>query len=93
MTPPLTPKQLRAIHAQGDTNESRPKYVPSSQANAATHKGFTLYSRDVVLKNGNGHQRIYFFSKHKPVSGAPAALPPGYRIDETSSGLPFVKKA
>ena len=31
---------------------------------------YSLYARDVVLKNDNGTQRIYFFAKNTPKSGA-----------------------
>ena len=54
---------------------------------------YTLYNRDVVLKNDNGTQRIYFFAKGEPKSGAPAPLPNGYRVEVSSrTGMPYVKK-
>ena len=60
-----------------------------------THKGWTLYTREVKLKGGRV-QRIYFFSKGKPKSGTPTDIPQGYRILETDqkrgSGMPYLTK-
>jgi len=58
-----------------------------------THAGWTLHQRDVVLKNGNGTQRIYFFAKGQPKSGNPTSLPRGYRVEiSAKTGMPYVKK-
>jgi hypothetical protein len=58
-----------------------------------TYGDYSLYSRDVVLKNGNGTQRIFFFSKHEPKSGAPTSLPRGYKVEvSTRTGMPYIKK-
>ncbi|HUR61636.1 MAG TPA: hypothetical protein VM286_04660 [Candidatus Thermoplasmatota archaeon] len=68
--------------------------VPQDQAEPFpfTYEGYTLYSRDVDLKNG-GHRTIYFFAKHTPKSGAMAAKPAGYHVGVNErTGLPFLKK-
>lgn len=57
------------------------------------HNGYTLYSRDVDLKNG-GKQTIYFFSKDDPKSGSQSELPDGYEVGvNDSTGLPYLRKA
>ena len=54
---------------------------------------YSLYARDVVLKNDNGTQRIYFFAKSTPRSGAPVALPNGYRVEVSPrTGMPLLRK-
>ena len=54
---------------------------------------YSLYARDVVLKNDNGTQRIYFFAKNTPKSGAPAPLPNGYRVEVSQrTGMPLLRK-
>ena len=54
---------------------------------------YSLYARDVVLKNDNGTQRIYFFAKNTPKSGAPAVLPNGYRVEVSArTGMPLLRK-
>lgn len=54
---------------------------------------YSLYSRDVVLKNNNGTQRIYFFAKNTPKSGAPTTLPSGYRVEVSPrTGMPLLRK-
>lgn len=54
---------------------------------------YSLYARDVVLKNNNGTQRIYFFAKNTPKSGAIAPLPPGYRVEVSPrTGMPLLRK-
>lgn len=58
-----------------------------------TQDGYTLYSRDVDLKNG-GTQTIYFFAKRIPKSGAPCELPSGYEVGVNGvTGLPYLRKA
>jgi hypothetical protein len=57
-----------------------------------TYEGYTLYSRDVDLKNG-GRRTIWFFAKHSPKSGQKAAKPAGYHVGVNErTGLPFLKK-
>lgn len=54
---------------------------------------YTLYSRDVTLRNDNGTQRIYFFAKNEPKSGAPTTLPNGYRVEVSPrTGMPLLRK-
>jgi hypothetical protein len=54
---------------------------------------YTLYNRDVVLKNDNGTQRIYFFAKGQPKSGSPSPLPTGYRVEVSNrTGMPYIRK-
>lgn len=54
---------------------------------------YALYGRDVVLKNNNGTQRIYFFAKNEPKSGQPCPMPPGYKVEVSSrTGMPLLKK-
>jgi len=61
--------------------------------NPYTFGDYTLFSRDVVLKNDNGTQRIYFFAKSEPKSGEPALLPPGYRVQVSPrTGMPLLRK-
>jgi hypothetical protein len=68
-----------------------PAPVPAP-AGPFTYKGYTLYSRDVDLKNG-GHRTIYFFSKHTPRSGHAVAKPAGFHVGVNErTGLPFLKK-
>ncbi|PKK86007.1 MAG: hypothetical protein CVT48_03000 [Thermoplasmata archaeon HGW-Thermoplasmata-1] len=59
---------------------------------AYKHEGYTLYSREVELKGGR-MQRIYFFSKGEPKSGAPCDKPAGYMVGVNSrTKLPYLKK-
>lgn len=54
--------------------------------------GYTLYGRDVELKNG-GKRPIYFFSKRKPASGHMIAKPAGFHVGVNErTGLPFLKR-
>lgn len=56
------------------------------------YNGYTLYGRDVELKNG-GTRPIYFFSKHTPKSGKMVAKPAGFHVGVNErTGLPFLKK-
>ncbi len=58
-----------------------------------TYKDYTLYKRDVKLKNKNGMVTIHFFSKHKPKSGTPTYLPEGYTVGVNKrSKMPYLKK-
>lgn len=57
------------------------------------HNGYTLYERDVDLKNG-GTQTIYFFSKKSPKSGNKTDLPEGYEVGvNDQTGLPYLRKS
>lgn len=57
------------------------------------HNGYTLYSKNVDLKNG-GEQTIYFFSKDEPKSGSQTEMPDGYEVGvNDSTGLPFLRKS
>ncbi|MEA3202392.1 MAG: hypothetical protein QOI63_58 [Thermoplasmata archaeon] len=56
------------------------------------YEGYTLYSRDVDLKNG-GQRTIWFFAKQEPKSGKMASKPAGYHVGVNErTGLPFLKK-
>lgn len=58
-----------------------------------TFGDYSLYARDVELKNNNGTQRIYFFARNTPKSGVPTRLPPGYRVEVSDrTGLPLLRK-
>jgi basic amino acid/polyamine antiporter, APA family len=55
-----------------------------------THKGYTLYRRDIPTKAG-GSRSLYFFAKNEPKSGVPSALPEGYNVGvNKTTGLPFL---
>ncbi len=59
---------------------------------AFTFGEFRLYTRMVELSTGR-QQRIYFFAKSEPKSGAPCALPEGYVVEENlTTGLPFLRR-
>ena len=59
---------------------------------AYVHDGWTLYSRDVVLKGGR-KQTIYFFSKRTPKSGKPCDKPGNMTVAVNKrTGLPSLKK-
>lgn len=54
---------------------------------------YTLHSREVVLRNDNGTQKIYFFAKNEPKSGAPCPLPNGYKVEVSPrTGMPLLRK-
>jgi len=56
------------------------------------HEGWTLYSRDVILKGGR-NQTIYFFSKRTPKSGEPCDKPENMVVGVNKrTGLPYLKK-
>ena len=66
--------------------------VPSEINKGYTYGDYTLYSKRVRLKNAK-IQIIYFFSKRKPKSGTPTALPVGFEVRVNDrSGLPYLKK-
>jgi hypothetical protein len=57
------------------------------------YKEWTLYCKDVQLKNCDKIQTIYFFSKRQPKSGNPCDLPQGYKVGfNERKGLPYLKK-
>lgn len=62
-------------------------------AGAYVHKGYTLYRRTVVNKDGS-ERSLYFFSRGAPKSGRPSPLPKGYSVGVNErTGLPFLRKA
>jgi hypothetical protein len=66
--------------------------APPRTTGPYVHNGYTLHSRSVQLKGG-GEQTIYFFSKGKPKSGTPCALPAGYVVGVNErTGLPFLRR-
>ena len=67
-------------------------YLLEVKIMAYIHEGWTLYTRDVLLKGGR-NQTIYFFSKRTPKSGKPCELPNGYNVGVNKrTGLPYLKK-
>jgi len=67
--------------------------VLSEEMKEYRYNDYTLYSKLVRLKNEK-LQVIYFFSKHKPKSGTPIALPFGYVVGiNKRSGLPYLKRS
>lgn len=74
-------------------NKSATTIVPSGETKQYKYNDYTLYSKPVRLKNGK-LQIIYFFSKRKPKSGTPIALPNGYQVGVNKrSGLPYLIKS
>lgn len=66
--------------------------VPSEIIKEYNYGDYTLYSKEVRLKNGK-IQIIYFFSKKKPKSGTPTLLPVEFEVEKSKrSGLPYLKK-
>ena len=56
------------------------------------HDGYTLFSRNVVLRGGR-EQVIYFFSKKLPKSGEPCDKPDNMVVGvNEKTGLPYLKK-
>jgi hypothetical protein len=69
-----------------------PVKVEASSGIPFTYNAYTLYGRDVELKNG-GTRPIYFFAKSKPVSGQMVAKPANMHVGVNErTGLPFLKK-
>jgi hypothetical protein len=52
---------------------------------------YILHGRETTLKNGR-KQTIYFFAKEEK-EGVLDAVPAGYQVAETKTGLPVLKKA
>jgi hypothetical protein len=73
--------------------ESSMALVPVEEMKEYRYNEYILYSKLVRLKNEK-LQVIYFFSKHKPKSGTPIALPYGYVVGVNKrSGLPYLKRS
>jgi len=54
---------------------------------------YTLYSREVKLKNTKKAHNIYFFAKNKPKSGKPADLPDHLKaVKNKKTGFMYVKR-
>lgn len=58
--------------------------------NNSKNKTYFLHSRNTTLRNGQ-QQTIYYFAKEVK-SGALDAVPAGYVVAETKTGLPVLKK-
>lgn len=59
---------------------------------AYKYEGWTLFSKDVVLRGGK-NQTIYFFSKKLPKSGEPCDKPDNMEVGVNKrTGLPYLKK-
>ncbi|HJQ92801.1 MAG TPA: hypothetical protein VJ874_00790 [Candidatus Thermoplasmatota archaeon] len=88
---PIPPAPIRALR------ENPPKRIPAPARPVASgipfvFNGYTLFTREVDLKNG-GRRAIYFFSKKKPRSGRMCAKPLGFYVGVNErTGLPFLKK-
>jgi hypothetical protein len=87
-------------HDHVEAPVARPAPVVAAPARAVEGKvpfifnGYTLHSRKVELKGGEGESRdIYFFAKSTPKSGHPVGKPAGYHVGVNErTGLPFLKK-
>lgn len=54
------------------------------------HGAFTLYARPLT----GGGPPVYFFSRNRPKTGAPAPLPEGHVVvEDAHTGVPRIKKA
>ena len=88
---PIPPAPIRALR------ENPPRKIPAPPRPVDSgipfvYNGYTLYHKNVQLKNG-GKRTIYFFSKRKPKSGSMCAKPSGYHVGVNErTGLPFLKK-
>jgi hypothetical protein len=73
-----------------DVEETQERSKERTQA--YTHGEYTLYKKEIVIKNGS-NRTVHFFSKKIPDSGKPAALPEGYIVKiNKKTGLPYIKK-
>lgn len=61
------------------------------RAESAGWGEYALYSR-TVRHSGSKVKIVYFFSKHTPMSGSPAMLPPGYEVVPLASGPTLRRK-
>jgi hypothetical protein len=58
-----------------------------------TYGPYTLYTRQVDLKNTGKLIDIYFFSSHTPKSGTPCDMPEGYEVGvNQKTGMPYLQK-
>lgn len=58
-----------------------------------TYGPYTLYTRKVHLIHVDRIMDIYFFSKHKPKSGTPCAMPEGYEVGvNPRTKMPYLQK-
>src|SRR5690349_1082952 len=74
--------------APAPANPAPVTFTPVKEPFPFVYKGYTLHSREVVLKNG-GARQIWFFAKRRPASGKPAAKPAGYHVGVNErTGLP-----
>ena len=57
------------------------------------HGPYTLYTRQVDLKNSGKLVDIYFFCTHTPKSGTPCLMPEGYMVCvNPNTKMPYLKK-
>ena len=75
------------------TVEGIPEWIPEEiEVAPFVYQGYTLYKRIVKLKSGKT-QTIYFFSKKKPRSGDPCALPEMYTVGiNKRSSMPYLQR-
>jgi hypothetical protein len=64
--------------------------MPYSYTNSKGNT-YILHSKQTTLKNGR-QQTIYFFAKDAR-DGALDAVPDGYQVAESKTGLPVLKRA
>lgn len=64
--------------------------MPYKYTNSKGNEYF-LHSRTTKLRNGK-EQTIYFFAKTEK-EGVIEAVPEGYKVSETATGLPVLQKA
>jgi len=80
------------IIAEWDTFDTEDPEPPSEPSLAYTHGEYTLYKKQIPIKNGST-RTVHFFSKKVPDTGKPAALPEGYTVKiNKKTGLPYIKK-
>lgn len=88
---PIPPAPIQALRENPPRRISTPPR-PVASGIPFVFNGYTLFTREVMLKNG-GKRPIYFFSKKKPKSGRMCAKPLGYHVGVNErTGLPFLKK-
>lgn len=74
--------------AETVVDEPAPIEVPRSPFRSGD---YTLFTRMVKLKHGP-ERPIYFFSRRTPRLGRPIALPAGFGVEVSRTGLPFLHK-
>ena len=58
-----------------------------------TYGSYSLYTRQVDLKNSGKLVDIFFFSSHTPKSGTPCAMPDGYEVGvNPNTKMPYLQK-